>query len=76
MRDRHQAVLMMMAALLTLLAGNPAAAQAAPQVATGAYVSKIESLNFRENKYAIDFYVWFRWKAEGPLADYKPLDSF
>ena len=76
MRDRQQAVLMMMAALLTLLAGNPAAAQAAPQVATGAYVSKIESLNFRENKYAIDFYVWFRWKAEGPLADYKPLDSF
>ena len=76
MRDRLRAVLMMMAALLTLLAGNRAAAQPAPQVATGAYVSKIESLNFRENKYAIDFYVWFRWKAEGPLADYKPLDSF
>jgi len=76
MRDRLRAVLMMMAALLALLAGSPTAAQMAPQVATGVYVSKIESLNFRENKYAIDFYVWFRWKAEGPLVDYKPLDSF
>ena len=48
----------------------------ASQVLVGAYVNKLQDLNFRENKYAIDFYLWFRWKAEGPLADYKPLDSF
>jgi len=76
MRDRLRAVLMMFGALLSLVAGSQAAAQPAQQVATGAYVSKIEGLNFRENKYALDFYVWFRWKAEGPLVDYKPLDSF
>ncbi len=25
---------------------------------------------------ALDFYIWFRWKAQGALTDYKPLDSF
>lgn len=73
MRDRLRAVLFTAVALLALLFGAQAAAQ---QVATGAYVIKIEDLNFRENRYALDFYVWFRWKPEGPLADYKPLDSF
>ena len=45
-------------------------------MAIGVYVSKIQDLNFRENKYTLDFYIWFRWKAEGALADYKPLESF
>jgi hypothetical protein len=76
MRDRLQAVLMALGAMLALLYSAQAGAQPAQPVVTGAYVSKIEDLNFRENKYAIDFYVWFRWKAEGPLANYKPLDSF
>jgi hypothetical protein len=76
MRDRLQAVLTTLGALLALLCGGQAGAQPAQQVATGAYVSKIQDLNFRENKYSLDFYLWFRWKAEGPLVDYKPLDSF
>ncbi|MGS0755618.1 hypothetical protein ACVBEH_13595, partial [Roseateles sp. GG27B] len=42
----------------------------------GGYVNKIQDLNFKDNKYALDFYLWFRWKAVGPLANYKPLDSF
>ena len=53
------------------------AAQAAPaQVVVGSYVNKIQDLNFKDNKYTLDFFIWFRWKAEGPLADYKPLESF
>ena len=76
MSDRLQAVWMTLSALLTLLWGGPAWAQPAQQVATGVYVTKIEGLNFRENKYSLDFYLWFRWKAEGPLVDYKPLETF
>ena len=53
----------------------PAGAQPA-EVTVGAYVNKIQDLNFRENKYSLDFFVWFRWKADGELADYKPLESF
>jgi hypothetical protein len=74
-------------AVLSIVATGPALAQQAPApaaggeppanaVLVGAYVNKIQDLNFRENKYAIDFYLWFRWKAEGPLAEYKPLESF
>jgi hypothetical protein len=56
---------------------DPAAsATAANPVLVGAYVNKIQDLSFRENRYTIDFYLWFRWKAEGALADYKPLESF
>lgn len=54
----------------------PASAAAANPVLVGAYITKIQDLNFRENKYVIDFYLWFRWKAEGALAEYKPLESF
>jgi hypothetical protein len=64
--------------LVLLWAGSgAAAAQAEPaRVVVGTYVNKIQDLDFRNNKYAIDFYLWFRWKADGPLADYKPLQSF
>lgn len=62
------------AMLLVLMVG---VAQAQPQqVVVGSFVNKIRDLNFKENKYALDFYLWFRWKAEGALADYKPLESF
>lgn len=57
----------------------PAAAPAraaAQEVTVGTYINKIQDLNFRENKYTLDFFVWFRWKAEGALKDYKPLESF
>jgi hypothetical protein len=46
------------------------------QVVVGTYVNKIQELGFKDNKYTLDFFIWFRWKPEGPLADYKPLDSF
>lgn len=62
-------------ALLSLLCSPAASADPAP-VDIGVYVNKIQDLNFRENKYALDFFIWFRWKPEGELAAYKPLDSF
>jgi hypothetical protein len=66
-----------LAYLLLALGIAPLAAMAQPaQVTVGTYVNKIQDLNFRENKYALDFFIWFRWKAEGKLADYKPLESF
>lgn len=52
-------------------------AYAQPQeVVIGTYVNKIQDLDFPKNKYVIDFYLWFRWKAEGTLADYNPMESF
>lgn len=61
-----------------LLAGGLAAAQvpAPATVTVGTYVNKIVDLSFKERKYTIDFYLWFRWKAEGRMADYDPLESF
>lgn len=65
------------AAMLFVLGVALPGAMAQPaQVTVGTYINKIQDLNFRENKYALDFFIWFRWKAEGKLADYKPLESF
>ncbi|MBC7941255.1 MAG: hypothetical protein H7Z19_16135, partial [Chitinophagaceae bacterium] len=61
--------------LLSAFAAGVAHAQPA-QVVVGTYINKVQDLNFRENRYTADFYIWFRWKAEGALAEYKPLESF
>lgn len=75
MREYLSRMTVMVATMVLALLAGPAHAQP-QQVVVGSYVNKIQDLNFKENKYALDFYLWFRWKAEGPLADYKPLDSF
>ncbi len=73
MTDRLMRVLM--AALV--LAFAPFALHAQPaQVVVGSYVTKVQDVSFKDNKYALDFYLWFRWKPEGVLADYKPIESF
>lgn len=42
---------------------NPAQAQAVPQeVTVGAYVMHIHEINFKQNFFVVDFYLWFRWK--------------
>ena len=64
-----------LAALVLLCATLGAHAQPA-QVVVGSYVTKVQDVSFKDNKYALDFYLWFRWKAEGALADYKPIESF
>ena len=67
----------LLAALWVTSLGWCASAFAEPaQVVVGSYVNRVQDLSFRENRYTLDFYVWFRWKAEGALAEYKPLDSF
>lgn len=53
-----------------------APARAEPQkVVIGAYVNKLQDISFRDSRYVVDFYIWFRWKPEGELKDYKPLES-
>jgi hypothetical protein len=32
------------------------------QVLVGAYINDIQHLDFKENNYSVDLYVWFRWK--------------
>ena len=32
------------------------------KVVVGAYINDIQELDFKTNSYAIDLYVWFRWK--------------
>jgi hypothetical protein len=59
---------------LALLLALPARAEPA-KVVIGAYVNKLYEISFPESRYAVDFYIWFRWKAEGELKDYKPLES-
>ena len=61
--------------LAVLLVAAGVRAEPAP-VTIGMYINKIQDLNFRENKYTLDFFIWFRWKAEGALGDFHPLDSF
>jgi len=34
------------------------------KVLVGAYVNDIQELDFKTNSYAVDLYVWFRWKAQ------------
>lgn len=59
-----------------VLLGAATGAQAQPaEVVVGAYVNKLQDINFRESLFNVDFYIWFRWKPEGALKDYKPLES-
>ena len=32
------------------------------KVIVGAYINDIQELDFKTNSYAVDLYVWFRWK--------------
>lgn len=61
---------------LLLVPGLAAPATPAPEkVIVGAYVNKLQDVSFKDSKFTLDFYIWFRWKPVGVLADYKPLDS-
>ena len=74
MPHRLIARLLCLLALATLLVAPAVRAEPA-KVIVGAYVNKLNEISFPQSKYSIDFYIWFRWKAEGELKDYKPLDS-
>lgn len=49
------------AAVDRAIAGSPAPTKPA-EVVIGAYINDIQELDFKTNSYAIDLYVWFRWK--------------
>ena len=55
-------------AVTEAVAASPAPSGPA-KVVVGAYINDIQELDFRSNSYAIDLYVWFRWK---PAADLNP----
>lgn len=52
------------------------AAQPTPEapvkVVVGAYINDIQELDFKTNSYAIDLYVWFRWKGADIPSTRKP----
>lgn len=73
--QRLMKILLCVLCLLSTLSGGAANAEPA-QVVVGSYINKVQDLSFRENKYTLDFYIWFRWRAQGALAEYKPLESF
>jgi hypothetical protein len=43
------------------------------KVVIGAYINDIQELDFKTNSYAIDLYVWFRWKP-GDLEPNKTME--
>lgn len=45
----------------------------APEVEVGVYVNKMHGVSFKDSKFVLDFYIWFRWDPVGPLAKYDPL---
>ena len=55
-------------AVTEAVAASPAPGGPA-KVVVGAYINDIQELDFRSNSYAVDLYVWFRWK---PTADLNP----
>lgn len=61
---------------LLLAAGGAAPATAEPgKVIAGTYINKMTGVSFKDSQFSLDFYIWFRWKPVGELADYKPLES-
>lgn len=42
--------------------GDAPAPDGPTQVVVGAYINDIQQLDFKANNYAVDLYVWFRWK--------------
>jgi hypothetical protein len=58
----------------TVEAAPTAQANAPAKVIVGAYINDIQELDFKTNNYAIDLYVWFRWKG-GDANPSKTMDS-
>jgi hypothetical protein len=71
----HRLVAAIAAFVLIGAGWAPPAAAAPGKVVVGTYINKMNEVSFKDSKFSLDFYVWFRWKAEGELKDYKPLDS-
>ncbi len=70
------------AAVLALLAVTGAAAFAddplppLTKVTVGVYAVQVPLMSLKDNKFQLDFYIWFRWKAVKENEDVKPYESF
>lgn len=71
----HVLRLVGLALALAAAATVPAAAAEPAKVVVGTYINKMQEVSFRDSRFSTDFYIWFRWKADGELKDYKPLES-
>lgn len=57
---------------LALLLSTCAASAAGPQrVSVGVYLNDVQNLDLKSHSYAVDLYLWFRWKDR----DYDPIQS-
>lgn len=75
------ALLRRLAALLALafwplFASADESAAKPVRVVTGVFVNGVQDVSFRDSKYAIDFYIWFRWNPGAAPDDFKPLEVF
>ena len=51
------------AAVTQAIAAAPAPAETGPEAVTvGVFINDIQELDFRNHSYAVDLYVWFRWR--------------
>lgn len=71
-----RSVIAWVAVVVWALCASPATAEEAAsppmQIYTGIYVNQISGIDFKANQFNADFWIWFRWKGEGPV----PLDTF
>ena len=52
------------------------APKAPARVIAGVFVNGLQDLSFKDSKYVLDFYIWFRWKPGTVPEDFKPLEAF
>ena len=55
-------------------AATSAATPEPEKVVIGAYINDIQELDFKTNSYAVDLYVWFRWKPEEGVDPSKSME--
>lgn len=72
-------LLIMLSALWPLAAASadtPKGEKEEPaRVIAGVFVNGLQDVSFKDSKYVIDFYIWFRWKPDA-MPDFKPLEAF
>lgn len=61
--------------LVLLFAGAARAQEPAPattEVVVGIYANQVPTMSLKDNRFQVDFYIWFRWKGE----ELKPHETF
>lgn len=71
---RVLAVLVALLGLASLARADDDKPAAPAKVAVGVYVDRVTEMSLRENRFKVDFYVWFRWS--GGDKDFDPVKTF